>query len=334
MNSLLVYPLFGFFLTVFLTPLAILYARKMQILDLPGPRRSHHSPVPRGGGVVAVLVLLMLIIYLISRQYISGIVGLGFLQPVVLLGVVGFLDDHGALANRYKLIVQVLACGLAVYVFWPAGLHTWIYWLWIPALLAMVWLTNLYNFMDGSHGLAAAQAVFSGSLLTWLFVRAGAEELALLSLLLAAVAGGFLVWNFPKPKIFMGDVFSGVLGVGFAVLLLLGWANYQLNPVLLSLVLASFVVDASLTLIVRIFKGQQWYTAHREHVYQQLVSVASGHVGTWFIFQALNCLIVLPAVWLAETGRVSVYWVALVVYLLFSSGWYAIHRLKKQELGH
>ena len=182
--------------------------------------------------------------------------------------------------------------------------------------------------MDGSHGLAATEGVFSGLLLAWVFERSGATDLALLALLLASISAGFLLWNFPKPRVFMGDVLSGVLGVSFAVLILLGWANYQLSPILLSLVLASFIVDASLTLMVRIFTGQQWYTAHREHVYQQLVSAACGHVGTWYIYQALNCLIILPAVWLAETGRISAYWVAIIVYVLFSFGWYAIRRIQ------
>ncbi len=325
---MLLYPLAGFIFTLLLTPLAILYAQKMQLLDQPGARRSHDRVIPRGGGIAAVIVLLVLVSLMVSQQLIPLTIGFGFLQALIFLAFVGFLDDHISLPVRYRLLAQVLACGLAIYLLWPADSSGLTYWLWIPALLAMVWLTNLYNFMDGSHGLAAAEGVFAGLVLAWVFARAGATELVLLAMLLAAISGGFLLWNFPRPRVFMGDVLSGVLGISFALLILLGWANYQLSPILLSLVLASFTVDASLTLIGRIFTGQQWYTAHREHVYQQLVSAACGHVGTWFVYQALNCLIILPAVWLAETGRVSVYWAAVLVYLLFSSGWYAIHRLQ------
>ncbi len=328
---MLLYPLAGFIFTFLLTPLAILYAQKMQLLDHPGARRSHDRVIPRGGGVAAVLVLFVFVGLMIYQQLIPIIVGLGFLQALILLAFVGFLDDHISLSIRYRLLAQVAACALAIYLFWPADSTGLAYWLWIPALLAMVWLTNLYNFMDGSHGLAAAEGVFAGLVLAWVFARAGATELVFLALLLAAISGGFLLWNFPKPRVFMGDVLSGVLGISFAVLILLAWANYQMSPILLSLVLASFTVDASLTLMARIFTGQQWYTAHRKHVYQQLVSAASGHVGTWFIYQALNCLIILPAVWLAETGRVSVYWAAALVYLLFSSGWYAICKLKTRK---
>ena len=327
-EPMLSYPLTGFALTLILTPLAIKYAKHQNLLDYPGQRRSHQQIIPRGGGVAAVIVLLALCGLLIYQQLIPLTVGLGFTQAVLLLGMVGFLDDHTQLSNRYRLLAQALACGLAIYLFWPLSLSEWQYWLWVPAFLAMIWLTNLYNFMDGSHGMAAAEGIFAGLLLAWLLLRAGAEELALLAALLAAVSAGFMPWNFPKPKVFMGDVLSGVLGVSFAVLLLIAWTNYQINPILLSLVLASFVVDATLTLMVRIFTGQQWYTAHKEHVYQQLVSAANGHVGTWFIYQALNCLIILPAVWLAETGRISVFWAAVFVYLLFSSGWYAIYRLQ------
>lgn len=298
------YALAAFVLTLLFTPVGIYYSKKMRLLDHPGERRSHQNIVPRGGGVVAVVVLLLLCLSLLFHQ-----IGLpdaikarsdiyAFVVSVFLLGVAGYLDDHAALSNHSKLLLQLFACTLALFILslavppeaMPASA------LMFAAFVAMVWLTNLYNFMDGSHGLAAAQAVFSGLLFAWIFNVSGVASLSILALLLAGVAAGFLLWNFPHPRTFMGDVLSGVLGVGFSVLIVAGWLVYNLDLLLLCLVLALFVVDASLTLLARILTGQKWYNPHRQHAYQRLVAGRCGHTGTWIVYQCLNILIVLPAV--------------------------------------
>lgn len=333
-----IYVLFAFSLTLVLTPVAIAYAKKKHLLDHPGNRRSHQSIVPRGGGAAAVAVLLVLTLTLLPNHallpdmVVSSSI-LAFFEAVLLLGLVGYFDDHKAMSNRSKLAVQVLACSIAIYLLWvSAPPNPYIGgWLIFLALLAMVWLTNLYNFMDGSHGLAAAQAVFSGLLFAWVFHTIDAEPLVVLALMLASVSAGFLFWNFPRPKAFMGDVLSGTLGVAFSVLIVAAWLIYQLNPVLLCIVLASFVVDASLTLLMRILRGKQWYNPHREHAYQRLVAGRFGHVGTWLVYQGLNFLVVLPAVWLAQTGKINVYWAAACVYLLFSLLWYAVYRNRNDK---
>ncbi|MCF6226524.1 MAG: hypothetical protein L3J22_09535 [Xanthomonadales bacterium] len=326
------YPLLAFVLTLGLTPLAIYYSNKKKLLDYPGERRSHDRPIPRGGGVVAVLVLLLLCEYFLFSQW-GALGGLGqvsfiaFIIAVFGLGVVGYRDDHASLSNTMKLTIQVLACAAVVLMLLaaapaPKPATALLFF----AFMAMLWLTNLYNFMDGSHGMAAGQAVFSGLLLAWFFKLNNIYPLTLLSLLLVAVSAGFIVWNFPRPRVFMGDVLSGVLGVAFSVLIVAGWLLYQLDLLLLSIVLATFVVDATLTLMARILSGQKWYNPHREHAYQRLVTGGYGHVGTWLIYQALNFLLVLPVFWLAQSGRINSFSAAVFVYLLFSLLWYAVYR--------
>jgi len=340
------YALVAFVLTLLFTPVAIFYSKKMQLLDHPEARRSHQNIVPRGGGAVAVAVLLLLCLTLLFYQsrlldttaYASI---LAFTLAVFLLGLAGYMDDHAVLSNRYKLLLQLLACAVALLTLGLAepSSSTAGGMLVLAAFFAMVWLTNLYNFMDGSHGLAAGQAVFSGLLFAWVFSSSGVESLAILALMLAGVSAGFLFWNFPRPRAFMGDVLSGVLGVAFSVLIVAGWLVYQLDLVLLCIVLSLFVVDASLTLLARILTGQKWYNPHRQHAYQRLVAGQFGHTRTWMVYQCLNVLIVLPAVWLAQTGRMNSTWVAVVVYLLFSMLWYAVYKNqsnnnKNIKIGH
>src|SRR5690606_30019488 len=118
--------------------------------------------------------------------------------------------------------------------------------------LGLVWMTNLYNFMDGSNGMAGAQAVFAGSLLAWLFSRAGDPAGALLSLALAVAALGFLPWNLGRARVFMGDVGSGALGYGIAGLLAWGWLHGAFSLPVAWLVMLVFTCDATLTLVTRV----------------------------------------------------------------------------------
>ncbi len=332
------YASIAFFVTLLMTPVAIFYSRKKNLLDHPGKRRSHQSVIPRGGGVVAVSVLILLSLNLLISTAAPPPTAawtsiLAFISAVSLLGLIGYFDDHNAISSSSKLVVQILACGFSLYLLQSISLAPLAdnIWLLMAAFMAMVWLTNLYNFMDGSHGLAAGQAIFSGLLYAAIFHYNSVMPLTVLASCMAAVSAGFFFWNFPRPRVFMGDVLSGALGVGFSVLIIAGWLVYQQDLILLCLVLASFVVDASLTLLWRILKGQKWYNPHREHAYQRLVAGRFGHVGTWMIYQSLNVLIVLPAVFLVMTGKLNSLWTTIFVYLLFSLLWYAVYQNYKDK---
>lgn len=258
------------------------YALNRQIIDLPNARSSHTVPTPRGGGVAIVVTFL-------ACLPVLGV--LGWAPPAVLIGiggagalvaVIGFMDDHGHIAARWRLLGHFAAAawmlfwleGLAPLVF--AGLHLDLQWFgYLLAALYSVWMLNLYNFMDGIDGIASVEAISVGIGMAVIAMLTGAPELMTLPLLLAAATAGFLFWNFPPAKIFMGDAGSGFLGIVLAGLSLqTAWHSPQLFWCWLIL-LGVFVVDATFTLFRRLLRGDKVYEAHRSHGYQ----FASRHYG-------------------------------------------------------
>lgn len=251
------------------------YALSRSLLDIPNARSSHTLPTPRGGGGAFVVAFMVGVLVLGWAGYVAPSVLVGILGAGGLVAVIGFMDDHGHIAARWRLLGHFAAAawGLAwlgglppISVFgWP--LHA----LWLAAplgLLYLVWLLNLYNFMDGIDGIASIEAIcvcLGGTVLFWL---AGAPGAAWLPLLLAATVTGFLIWNFPPARIFMGDAGSGFLGIVLGLLTIVaGW----IDPLLFwgwLILLGVFVVDATFTLARRLLRGERVYEAHRSHAYQ------------------------------------------------------------------
>jgi Fuc2NAc and GlcNAc transferase len=169
-------------------------------------------------------------------------------------------------------------------------------WLMPLVVLVLTWTMNAFNFMDGSDGMAGMQALVSGLMLAFLFHEANAEGLALVSLGISAAAGGFLPWNWPPARCFMGDAGSVPLGWLLGGLAVIGLAEGSLTLPAAILVLAVFHVDAGLTLVRRVWRGERWYTAHRTHVYQMLMAQGRNHGQVLLAYAALNVFIVAPAV--------------------------------------
>ena len=141
----------------------------------------------------------------------------------------------------------------------------------VLAILAIIWSTNLYNFMDGVDGLAGAQAVLVGTTTAILSTVIGHDDLAIASGMLAASVGGFLVWNWPPAKIFMGDCGSGLLGFFIAVLAIASESRGAVPLLVWVLLMSLFWIDATATLAKRFVSRETWYKAHCSHAYQQLV---------------------------------------------------------------
>ncbi len=256
---------------------------------------------------------------------------------VALMSGLGFVDDHRPLPARWRALVQLLLSA-ALLVFMPQALNQAISeailgslpgaWplLAVGASLVLVWWVNLYNFMDGSNGLASCQAIVMGLAVAGLNLLA-AGSLAEMSLagvsglLTAAVALGFLPWNFPAARIFMGDVGSYGLAAMLALTAALGLADSSLSLVTVMLLPAVFVVDASATLLTRVVTGQRWYNAHREHLYQRLAITGIGPSGLVFGLLCINTLFIWPAVGLhiatPEYGAIIV----ITVYLILTISW-------------
>ena len=247
------------------------------------------------------------------------------------LGVagVGFLDDYFPVPARMRLLVHFAAAGWALWKLNGIGpLHLgWVIWDWgwvgqLVALVGLVWMINLYNFMDGIDGIAGVEAVCASGFGGLLLARSGLGGLAGGSLVLAAASAGFLVWNWPPAKIFMGDVGSGFLGFVFGVLAI---ASAKERPWLLwpwLILLSIFIVDSIVTLLRRLLTGEPWYQAHCSHAYQHAARRWGSHSKVTLTIAAVNMAWLFPlawgaCVWPAAAPLLAVVALAPLVYAAF-----------------
>ena len=286
-----------------LTGLVRRYAR-LRLLDVPNARSSHSNPTPRGGGAAVVLAWLTAL-WLVpapgGRELVLAFSG------GLAVAAVGFVDDHRPLAARYRMAVHVAAAGWALWClgglplaavagrFWALG--------WMGSALALVtvvWMLNLFNFIDGIDGLAGSEAVFvagaAGLLGQLWFPESG---LGLLNLLLAAACLGFLAWNWPPASIFMGDVGSGFIGFALGVAAIASAGHGGPGLAVWLILSGVFVADASYTLLWRMASGQRWFEAHRSHAYQHAVAVLGGHRPVTLAVWGINLGWLLPLAVLA-----------------------------------
>ena len=277
------------------------YALSRSLMDIPNGRSSHSVPTPRGGGVAIVLTYLVTLVLVAFAGWVSWSAALPLLGAGALIAVVGFLDDHGHIAARWRLLAHF---GAAIWALaWMGGLPTISLFGneldlgWFGHLLAalyLVWMLNLYNFMDGIDGIASIEAVCACAGACLVYWLTGHENLMLAPMLLAVAVLGFLYWNFPPARIFMGDAGSGFLGVVIGILSLqAAWAAPEMLWVWLIL-LGVFVVDATFTLGRRLLRGDKVYEAHRSHAYQFASRVAGRHLPVTLTVMAINLLWLLP----------------------------------------
>lgn len=239
-------------------------------LDVANERSLHTGAVPRIGGMamIAGVALALLLRALLTDLPLDG-AGLPLLLALALAGL-SFADDWGHLPVGVRLAGHLAAAGvMAAALDLPLALA-------LPAWLAMAWATNLYNFMDGADGLAGGMA-FIGFGAYGIAAWSGAPTLAATSLALAAAAAGFLVFNFPPARVFMGDAGSIPLGFLAAALGLLGWRLGVWSPGFPLLLFSPFIVDASVTLVRRAWRRERIWQAHRDHYYQRLVRLGWSH---------------------------------------------------------
>lgn len=276
---------------------ARVYALRRRMIDEPGERRSHVTATPRGGGIAIVIAMLVAIIAVALRQprEIVLLVCAGF--GLLLVAGIGWIDDHRPLSPWSRLAVHIVASGWLMAGFYLSGSSTEVSLL--VFMLSLV-LVNIWNFMDGIDGLASTQAILAASALSWLSWLAGAAAAVHLGLAFIAAVFGFLPFNFPRSRIFLGDVGSGTLG--FMLALLAGWALDGLRPAawpLLLLPFGAFLLDAGLTLASRMLRGDRWWTPHVEHAYQRWARHAGGHVRVtagYAVWTAVGCA---AMVWLS-----------------------------------
>jgi Fuc2NAc and GlcNAc transferase len=275
------------------------YALRSDLLDVPNERSLHRAPVPRGGGAGLALVTLVGLALAASLAAIPPDLAWGIGGGGALVAAVGWLDDRRGVAAPVRALVHVLAAIWAVA--WLVGEYTPLA---AAAVVGIVWAINLYNFMDGIDGLAGGEAASVGAIGGTLLLAAGHGELAAAAFLLAASAAGFLGWNWPPARIFMGDVGSGFLGFSFGALALASDRSGALPLELWLLLLGIFVFDATVTLLRRMSRGERWYEAHRSHGYQRLVQAGWSHGAVTGVVLVVN-LALGALVWATEAGQLA-----------------------------
>ena len=305
--------LFGVFAVSWVLTLCLRrYALSKSLMDIPNERSAHSVPTPRGGGVAIVVSFLLALPVLAELDLLGTSALYGLLGSGLLVAMIGFADDHGHIAARWRLLGHFIAAAWAL--FWLDGFapielfDTTIDLGWFGHLLALiylVWMLNLYNFMDGIDGLASAEAISSclGMCLVYWFSEN--VDLIWAPLMLATAVAGFLWWNFPPARIFMGDAGSGFLGLILGVIALeAAWYKPELLWSWIIL-LGVFIVDATWTLALRLIRGERVYEAHSNHGYQHAARRV-GHKKVTLTVVAINAAFLLPVSILVALNHLSV----------------------------
>lgn len=291
----------------------IVLAQRM--IDIPNERSSHKVPTPRGGGLGIVMTVFIGVALLRFMNVIDNSLALAlFIGGIVAL--IGYIDDRKGLSPLVRAFVHLASASLGL--LFVGGMppldfgFTIIEWGWIGnivAVVGIVWMINLYNFMDGIDGLAGSEAVIVFGIAGLLLSVAGLAGLSLVCTMFAGASLGFLFWNWPPAKIFMGDVGSGFLGYSIAIVAIAsGKQGFSLWIWLILLVV--FVVDATVTLLRRALHGEKWYQPHRSHAYQHLTQNWGSHL------RVTLCILVINLFWLTPFAIIAYLYEALAIFIL------------------
>lgn len=281
-------PLVSAGVTLLLTTLLLSSKAGKGIQDIPNERSLHSAPVPRIGGVGVLAGVLA------GWALMFGALAWWVVLPLFILFGVSLLDDMRGLTARVRLLVHFVA---ALILLLGSGMLAQHVLAGMIVLIGVVWMTNLYNFMDGSDGLAGGMAFWGFAMYGIAALLQGNDTQAMLNFCIAAAALAFLYYNFHPAKVFMGDAGSVPLGFLAAAMGLWGWQQALWPAWFPPLVFSPFVVDATVTLGKRGLRGEKVWQAHREHYYQRLVQIGWGHARTALFEYALMFAAGASAIW-------------------------------------
>jgi Fuc2NAc and GlcNAc transferase len=288
------------------------YVLSRGILDIPSERSSHSAPTPRGGGLGIVVVTVVGVLAAGAAGWISFPVVITLVGGGIAVAAVGWLDDTKGLSPAVRLATHFSAAMWAL--FWMgyfpsaqfgstslvAGVIAA-----IISLLALTWSISAYNFMDGIDALAGSEAVWVGAIGGLFAAVTGHRDVAFVAFLLSSASLGFLLWNLPPAKIFLGDVGSGFLGYSFAVLALFSERSGSLPAIAWLVLLGIFAFDSTVTLLRRLARREKWYVTHRESAYQRAAVHFGRHAPVTAIVIAVDVILAMlcwigltrPGVW-------------------------------------
>lgn len=311
-----------FVLALLGTGLARRHAIRRQIMDVPNARSSHVAATPRGGGLAIVVAALLAFAWLAW----TGAMDIGLFGALLSCGsavaVIGYFDDRRPVPARVRLPVHFAAAlaamvclgGLPELQFGAVTLRLGVTG-YVLGVVGIVWVLNLFNFMDGIDGIAGSEAVFiglGGAALPVFTDPGGSTVVAGPGLALAAASGGFLVWNWPPAKIFMGDVGSGFIGCVIAILAIAAARESGIALLLWLMLGGVFFVDATITLVRRVARGESPHEPHRTHAYQWLARRWNNHKPVTLAVIAVNLLWLMPCAVVAALHPSWASWLAMI----------------------
>jgi len=295
------------------------WALSNQVIDTPNERSSHSTPTPRGGGIALITCYYLGLLAIFIKDVVNYPIFLSLVFGGLIVAIVGWVDDRGHVAPLKRLFVHISAAVFAMIMIadvpkLPVGdytislEHTGF----ILCVLAIVWSTNLFNFMDGIDGLAAIEVVTVSIGAAIILYLSDSGFFASVSLVLLAFSTlGFLLLNFPPAKIFMGDVGSGFLGCILGIYAIGTSVSGDISPLSWMILYGVFLVDATVTLVRRVFSGQKWYMAHRSHAYQILSLKWQSHK------KVTVCVLITNIMFLFPCALLSTFYPEFGVYFLF-----------------
>ena len=288
------------------------HALRSDLLDHPNERSSHSVPTPRGGGIAIVVSYLLLVgVFAIDGNADTPLVA-ALLGGGPLVALLGFIDDRGPLPARWRFAGHLVAAVWVIAWLGPlppvpifgvkVDLLVGAYFI---SALQLVWSINQFNFMDGIDGIASLEAIavaLGGAFVWWLVQPQGGWPLAVA---FAACVAGFLIWNFPPARIFMGDAGSGFLGCMIATLAL--WSSHTASHLFWSWFILGgcFMADATTTLVRRVRRGEAFNEAHRSHAYQYAARRHGSHKKVSIAFVAVTVCWLLPLGVAVALGRLD-----------------------------
>lgn len=268
------------------------FAKRKSLLDIPNFRSSHQYATPRGGGLAIVISFNLIMVTLACIHVLPKTLVEALLIGGTLIAIGGFIDDIHTLSASKRFMAHIVAAVIAI-----SFIGDYEFWGWLGYFITgafIVWFTNVFNFMDGIDGLAGVEAITISISAIILLSLIGQTQLIYTYLFFAAAVSGFQILNWPPAKIFMGDVGSSFLGYTIAILVIYT-AKQTYTPCWPWLILlGSFLVDATVTLLTRMLTGQAWLQAHCQHAYQHAAKYYGQHRIVTLSVAAINIVWLLP----------------------------------------
>ena len=314
------------------------FSIKNNLFDIPNDRSAHKIPVPNLGGIAIIIPLIFLIVTLFSQEMIGDEIGISMIIGLSLIAIVGLVDDCKNLSAFTRITIYIIASGASLYLIdgvKSISINEYNYYLggvgYCLGVLFLVWLTNLYNFMDGVDGFAAIETICVSIFCCFLFYSLDNVPFLIIMLCLASTTVGFLYWNFAPAKIFMGDIGSCSIGFFFGLLAVYTGVNGIISISVWLVLLAPFISDATFTLVSRIFNSERWYVAHKSHAYQKLHQLGLSHKQLSLNLFIVNILLIWPLAYHANLHAKYELPIVILSYILMAAIWLLI-QVKCKEI--